>query len=468
MVNNTSGKYIFNKVFSGSYLLYNLGNELINFMKIDSCNKTYRNKRLIYINPYGYLKEENSKNAEFVLHVMNVKYEGVTYYELIAISEIDRTNNLNLFSETAKETRDKIIANKIEFNSCPLEKIFNDNKSYLCSFVAKNFYTPKNNTRILFYVDAKNKKERILPQDTEKIKIVRIKSNPQHSSCYSKFNDQNLLDDIRCKYFKKDNEFNIELPNCTEQSLSIICDRTKLEDSTSNQIAYFLSRDKEIMKAFIEYLNTIIKKDENKIVLSEDSKIEILREHEHIDLLIKVINRTKEKTKDAYTNNHIIVIENKIDSGINSIEDNSKEKTKSQLSNYYDYITSGIKKENKNEKDKKPNKELENIDIKNKHFFILEPNYSQITQDILNHDYEHGEEYSIIHYEDLHKKLKGLTYNPYDTNDEKIKNERKFLYKEFIKTLEYINMTSSSLMREIAYIRLKQRLDELGNKPSNN
>lgn len=103
----------------------------------------------------------------------------------------------------------------------------------MCSFVAKNFYTPKNNTCILFYVDAQNKKERILPQDTEKIKIVRIKSNPQHSSCYFKFNDQNLLDDIRCKYFKKDNEFNIELPNCTEQSLSIICDRTKLEDSTS-------------------------------------------------------------------------------------------------------------------------------------------------------------------------------------------------------------------------------------------
>ena len=294
MNDDKAGKYIFNKVFSGSYLLYNLGNELINFMKVDSCNKIYKNKHLIYINPYGYLKEENSKSAKFVLHVMNIKYEGATFYELIAISEIDRTENLNLFRKTASETRTEINNNKIKFKSCQLEEIFDDKKSYLCSFVAKKFYTLKdNNTRILFYVTS-NKKEPIKKyKGTDNIKIYEIESNPQHSSCYSKFNDQAMLDDIRKEYFEENNDFNIKLPDCTEQSLSIICDRTKLEDSTSNQIAYFLSRDKKIMKSFINYLNTIRKKDENKITISGNTKIEILREHEHIDLLIRVINRTK-------------------------------------------------------------------------------------------------------------------------------------------------------------------------------
>lgn len=74
--NNIPDKYIFNKVFSGSYLLYILGNELINFMKVDSCNETYKNKRLIYINPYGEHDKKRSDNTKFVLHVMNVKYEG--------------------------------------------------------------------------------------------------------------------------------------------------------------------------------------------------------------------------------------------------------------------------------------------------------------------------------------------------------------------------------------------------------
>lgn len=466
MNDDKAGKYILNKVFSGSYLLYNLGNELINFMKINSCDKDY--ERLIYINPYGTHDEKESKNAEFVLHVMNVKYEGVTYYELVAISEIDRTENLNLFSTNAKETRDKIKEKKIEFESCPLEEVFDDSKSYLCSFIAKNFYTPKNNIRILFYVDTKNKKPRTLPQDKETIKFVKIKSNPQHSFCYSLDEDQDILDNIREKYFKLDNDFNIILPDCTEQSLSIICDRTKLEDSTSNQIAYFLSRDKNIMGSFINYLNTIRKKEENEIVTDENTRFEILREHEHIDLLIKVINRTKNNDKVDYMNDHIIVIENKIDSGINGIENNSNSKAKSQLSNYYDYITSGIKKTSKGKNAKeKINEELKNINNNNKHFFILEPSYSTITPETLNKNFECGERYSIIHYNKLIDILP-KDYNPYDTTDENVVNERKFLYKEFIKTLEYINMTSSSLMREIAYIRLKQRLDELGNKTSNN
>ena len=449
-------RYIFNKVFSGSYLLYNLGNELINFMIVDSCNKNYDKRRLIYINPYGNYNEVEANNAEYVLHVMNVKYEGLTFYELIAISEIDKTKGLNLYDKSAEQTRKNIEDSKIEFNSCALEEIFKDENSHLCSFVAKNFYTPKDDTHILFYVKSDNKKKRKIPKDSEKIKIIKIKSNPQHSFCYSKTNDQTILDDIRNNYFEENNESNITLPKYTEQSLSIICDRTKLEDSTSNQIAYFLSRDTKMMEKFIEYLNDNRKKDEKEIIINKNTKIEIIREHEHIDLLIKIINST-ENNKD-YSNDHIIVIENKIDSGINGVEKNYTSKSKSQLSDYYEYITTGVKKTSKGKE--KENKELQSIDSKNKHFFILVPSYSTITEEILKKEYKNGKEYSILHYDKLSSKLP-KSYNPYKTTDINILNERKFLYEEFIKTLKYINMTNSTLMRELSYIRLKQRIDEI-------
>ena len=136
---NCGNRFIFNKVFSGSYLVYNLGNELINFMKVESPNELYNNKRFIYINPYG----SHNQDADYVLHIMKVNYEGESYYELIAISKVDKTEGLSLYSTDAEETRNKINENKITFNNIPLEKIFDDKKSRLCSFVADEFLRPR-------------------------------------------------------------------------------------------------------------------------------------------------------------------------------------------------------------------------------------------------------------------------------------------------------------------------------------
>ena len=466
---NCGNRFIFNKVFSGSYLVYNLGNELINFMKVESPNELYNNKRFIYINPYG----SHNQDADYVLHIMKVNYEGESYYELIAISKVDKTEGLSLYSTDAEETRNKINENKITFNNIPLEKIFDDKKSRLCSFVAEEFLKPKEGIRILFDVPSNKKKKNNSIESTTNETItqeknlnstvykVRIKSNPQHSMCYSKSEDVDTLKGLM-KYFEIDNNFNIVLPGDTEQCLAVICDRTKLEDSTSNQIAYFLSRDEEIMKHFIDFINTNNKL--NKIKLTPTTRFEIIREKNHIDLFIKVVNSTKDDAT-PYKDDHIIIIENKIDSYINGIKREEKDKKtnritplkppfKSQLSDYYEYIMN-------------PNDdEFKNIPEKNKHFFILEPEYSSITQSKLNsNELLHGSKYSIIHYDDLYKLLLEIPeYNPYRKNlkqEETEKAQRQFLYNQFKKTIEYIKSSNAEQMRTTAYIRLKQRICEL-------
>ena len=83
-----------------------------------------------------------------------------------------------------------------------------------------------------------------------------------------------------------------------EQCFSIISGRAQLEVSTSNQIAYFLKRDDNLLRVFMrDFLNI----DD----LLDDETFEIVREKEkNIDLLFK-------------SERHIIVVENKIDSSIN-------------------------------------------------------------------------------------------------------------------------------------------------------
>ena len=398
--------FIFNKVFSGSYLSYNLGNELINFIKLKSSNEKYNNRRFIYINPYGVHK----RKADYVLHIMKTNYSGETYYELVAISEVDETKNLSLYSKNASDIRTKISENNISFEGKSLEKIFDDENSHLCSFIAKNFYTPKEETRILFQVvDNDTKISHDIPKPEiigitghyQKIYKIKIRSNPQHSMCYSKNVDNDILFQIKENFFKLDNDFNIDLPEDTEQCLALICDRTNLEDSTSNQIAYFFNRDKNLLNLFIKQFLGIPLEDNYNII----------REKAHIDLLIE-------------GKNNVIVMENKIDSGIND----------NQLKKYEEYIEHSEKKA---------------------YFYILEPSYSLITENEKNKN--GGKKYKIVYYDDLYKILKNSKYKPNGKSNE----YSDFLYKEFLYTIEYIQMSKAEQQKKIACIRLKQKLDNV-------
>lgn len=437
--------YAFNKIFTGSYLIYNLGNEMINFIKTDDNGSKFGNKRLVYINPYGERGKDAAKETKYVLHVMETTYGNNNYYELIAISKVaqvfDKKTNTYINEPTyynAKKDvgtvneRSEYKNEKVNFLGKFIGDIFNDSKAHLCSFIAESLYIPKQNTH--FYFEKNNSKE--VTQDLEKVHIkdngndifiINLGCNLTGSRnlCYSRDNDLTILDQIvESEYKEEVKENTIELPKTDEQCLAVICDRTNLEDSTSNQIAYFLSRDKELLTNFIDMLN----KHTNNIIDS-NKEFKISREDNHIDILLK-------------SDTDLIVIENKIDSHINGTKKSNKKKKDSQLSSYYDYAESfGL----------------------NTHYYLLKPKYNSITKEELRKNYKSGDKYSIIDYEDLYKVI--TKPNSYINN----KDPRKvFLYEQFVEGIKYVKSTKSEQMREIAYIRLKQRLDELGNKPSNN
>ena len=80
--NKINYKYILNKIFTGSFLDYNLGHEIINFIKIDDNNKIYLCKS------YGERSEQSAKYTEYVFHIMGIVYKNKRYYELTAVSKV--------------------------------------------------------------------------------------------------------------------------------------------------------------------------------------------------------------------------------------------------------------------------------------------------------------------------------------------------------------------------------------------
>ena len=215
--------------------------------------------------------------------------------------------------------------------------------------------------------------------------------------------DIKILDKVVKDNLKLSNETQTWEQYEDELNYSIICDRVKLENSTSNQIAYFFNRDKKLMNLFIKKFLGIDVKD----------NFSIIREKEEIDLLIE-------------GENNIIVVENKIDSGINN----------EQLKKYETYIQ-------------------EHYPNRNAYFYILEPQYSSITEEEKN---KHGgKNYKIVYYDDLYKIICSSKYEP----NGKSSNYGNFLYKEFIYSIEYIQMSKALQQQKIAYTRLKQRINEL-------
>lgn len=80
---------IFNKVFTGKYLVHNLGHEIINFIKCDD------DKHYVYINPWGNINYQPKLKYAFHIIEVNKKDENQVF-ELVGISVInpDQSNSI--------------------------------------------------------------------------------------------------------------------------------------------------------------------------------------------------------------------------------------------------------------------------------------------------------------------------------------------------------------------------------------
>ena len=388
---NTS-LYVFNKVFTGKYLQYNLGHEIINFIIADD------KKRYIYINPLG---NKCRKNPQYVFHVIKTNCEKAGQrYELVAVSEIDDGSNIQEVTPTF-------------FNGKKYNSIFNDSKPKNCvSYVAKNFYIPRK--PILFKF--KGQKSEIV-EDNEYIDIT-LKCNPQHHIGYCEGEDNTIIAKLfeKDRYLESNNNYNVSLEEIpSELPFAVLSGRVGLELSMSNLIAYFIMRDKRFCTVIVnDFLDIQNCKQETFIIRREEHNIDILLEGE----------------------NTVIVIENKIHSGINGKTKSSNDNcVETQLSKYYDYVQ-------------------KKYSSKERHFYILAPGFNIINKVEIN-KYKNGTKYKIKSYRDLYDKIKTYNYMP----DEKEPTmEQRYLFDQFIKTVEYLSWSTAKQMENTAYIRLKQKL----------
>lgn len=440
-----SYEMVLNKVFTGSFLYHNLGHEIINFIKDDN------GQRFVYLNPWGDRGSEAEQETKYAFHIIesSIKDETNTY-EIIAVSEINQNVEHDIYSRGEDRQIEK--ANSPVYKGYSFYDIFycgpKSDKAHVFTYKANSLLLPQKDKRIIVKV---KQPAATIKEDRNVINIT-LMCNPQHNIAYADdigkkvynankntYTDVDVLKELVDQskgYFRiaepKD-DVNIDKLD-DEQCFAVISDRTNLEDSTSNQIAYFLSRDKHLLYHFLHDFLGIknIKKTEN---------FEISREYENIDLLF-------------LSDSHAIVIENKIDSDIkrdSETKNPETEKYSSQLSKYYKFVQDATDKifEDKS------------IPSENKKFFVLAPEYNPITQKILNDDYECGSKYKYVTYTDLLEHIKNKKYHPLGLEPSKL---GKFLFSEFIKTIEYISWSKAMQRERTAYIRLAQRINELKNK----
>lgn len=391
-------KYIYNKLYTGSFLKDKIGHETKNFLLDDN------GKRYIYVNPDGIVPAKKGRDIEYVFHIINASNYKKGYFELIGISKVYKGPN-------------EAITEEPKFKGVGYNQLFDLLKgSYgQLTFKCETLYLPKNNKNI--YITFKNNKPSVLKEDD----ILTIKSSSnfgQYLRVYAKNGDESILNDIITninEWFdiaKDDNAFFDKIPS--ELPFCLISGRVSLELSMSNMISYFLNRDQELLKAFIaKFLN---------INIDDDESFETKREEENIDLIFESKKR-------------VIVIENKIDSNINGI----KKANYSQLSKYYDYVQKEYKK-------------LE------KHYYVILPEYNNISQELIN-QYKHGNKYEIKTYKQLFDSVMNVW--EYKPNGSKADEYQKFLFNEFRENVKYLTLTNAGREQYIAYIRIKQKIEKL-------
>lgn len=364
-------KIIINRMYAGEYLLDNIGHEILNTYKTDN------NENYIYINPWGTIKKEY-KNAKYVLLVRGVDqhcFEVIAYAGklecLISNDGFKSTTQRNIGVKDNKTQINYIKNNIIKYGGIYVNDLFSEQKNVIYATFKANQYRNIDSKSKIFIVDKKE-----LENDTH-IYIPGIKFSKQSLHMYTSKDEKTkdayeaLNDFIENKdkeYFKNNRTKKVNLNKKIEDNFSVldIIGKNYDELAFSNWIAYYLNNDLDLLNKFVK---KVLKIKEGIDI----NNIKIKREYNNIDIWIE-------------DTNSIIVIENKIKSGINGVykekHDLYSNKVKSQLSNY-------VKTAQEESKLDELNRECK--------FYILLPNYSYTDKDLQK--YDKFEEYTIIKYD---------------------------------------------------------------------
>lgn len=343
---------VLNSMYSGSYLDENIGHEAINLFKTD-CGEC-----LIYLQPHGTFAKEHIGLVDYMLLVRKV--DGFPLQQIVGKVEILKEIYNPKLSLKDQKLEQKPFLKK-EYGGVTLEKIFQDSaqQDIFVTYIAKSVYLPSDDIFLQFH-DSNNK---LGAEKASKYfsNIIHIDANLAKQSQKQYFNNikdeknYNILEGI----INDSKIWTTEICSLSNQGINnvnTICDFFEIsgmqdyENAYSNALAHFIKKYPELLSRFIKFSkNPKIKKRIKEI---NTTKLIVKREYRNIDILIT-------------DGNVSFVIENKITSGINGID--RHDKTKNQLTKYYNYFRS------KNKDDIEFQKKFPNPI-----FILLHPEYNNI------------------------------------------------------------------------------------------
>ena len=360
-----SREIIINKMYIGAYLSEgdNIGHEIINLYKADD------GKNYIYLNSQGTIDLSHGKNRITVLLVRKfatktykvlAKAEGVTILDF-ADSRLPR-----------EERYKRQVALGLTYGGISLVDLFNENsyhgsledeKNAYTTFVADRVIKPK--IQIYITDDASASGDNTFFIRTNKgFGKQTLREFYNENEKPDSFVDLNQI--IENKVLWEDvntTQAISELPELQRDPYFNFLKIIKHEDNElafSNMFAYFFNINRE---AFSRFANDVL-----HIEIQTDFTIE--REKKNIDLLISDINNA-------------VVIENKIKSSINGIDDRHdiySDQVQSQLKKYYQFVTSE-----------------DEYCTKAASCFIFSPNYNRIELS----KFSCGEKYTVVYYREI-------------------------------------------------------------------
>lgn len=350
---------LLNIMYTGSYLQNNnIGHEAINLFKDDNGNS------YIYVLPFGTMDQKHNGKIKTILLI---RRHNAKTFEIIAKAEVTKDSQVAVVTTTRNSDKNNLIEgqreyinkNDIRYGEVRVNDIFSDNNGKDEQFVYVTFSTPKvTKVKNPIYLVADSEPE-ISHKDNFKI-LTGISKFTLHQTMYISNKKNTAAYEVLNEIIQNDDYWGQETPTLAgyQESRDVTLDAYNIIDIIrknhdelcySNLLAYFFDKKHKFFQKFAKDMLGI-----------EDfsDEFEVSREWKNIDILV-----------DDYRNKNVIVIENKIKSGINGIitqnnntqamDKNTKE---SQLTKYYNLI-----KEDSKYKDYKKQK-----------FFIFTPDYNQI------------------------------------------------------------------------------------------
>ena len=319
---------LINKMCTGSYTVSNIGHEIINYFKDDNGDN------YIYILPYGGMAKEKDDRIDTIILTSSLSNNRV---EILAVIEIDENGQIHKGGDRGTEEihREQLKELKnVTYGGATLEQIFkynikNDEAIYV-TFKAKNILKPKDNVKVYISNNKDDnsderiiKVEKSLPSSSLKGYFIKDEKNKK-SLTNEIFHDydkiKGFINDNREKLFEtmvtpkidKEKIKNFKVENINMNYLQLI-EKEDEEQIYTNLFYYWLNCNNLIDEFIKEKLNI-----EDKFELKKEKKVK----HGRMDLF-------------AISKDKAIIIENKIQSGLNGID---KEEETTQLGKYVNDI----------------------------------------------------------------------------------------------------------------------------------